>query len=88
MSIKVQISPLFSQATNNQRIAEVNGNTVAEGLTHLVKQFPKFKLFDNDGKLLSYLGVSVNGELANPDELDKPIKDGDELSVVLMFDGG
>jgi len=88
MGIKVRISSLLSQYSNNQRIAEVNGDTVGECLKHLVEQFPKLKLFDKDGKLFAYLGIYVNGESAYPEELDKPVKDGDELSIILMIGGG
>ena len=88
MGIKVHIHTIFSQYTNNQRIVEVNGDTVGECLEHLVEQFPKLKLLDKDGELLAYIGIYVNGELADPKKLDKPVKDGDEISIILMFDGG
>jgi len=69
-------------------VVEVNGSTVGECLKHLVEQFPKLKLFNKDGKLLPYLGIYVNGESAYPKQLDKPVKDGDELSIILMVGGG
>lgn len=92
MSIKVKIDPLLSNYTNKQRLAEVKGNTVSECLKHLAEQFPGLKAFTKDGKLLAYqdcyLGVFVNGEIVYPKEPDKPVKDGDELSVILMVSGG
>ncbi|MFC2002037.1 MoaD/ThiS family protein [Chloroflexota bacterium] len=88
MSIKVNTGPLLSQSTNKQQIVEVNGNTVGECLRNLVEQFPRLKLFEKDGQLLAYIEIYINGESAYPQELDKPVKDGDELSIILMIDGG
>ena len=51
-------------------------------------EFPNLKLFDTDGELLAYLDVYVNGESAYPEGLKKPVKDGNELSVILMIGGG
>ena len=90
MGTKVYIGPHLSQYTNGQRIAEVNGGTVGECLKHLVKQFPGIEevLFNEHGELLGYVGIYVNGESAYPEELIKPVKEGDELSIALMVGGG
>ena len=88
MNTKVRISSLLSRYTNNQRIVEVNGGTVDECLKHLEKQFSKLKLFEKDGRLLSYLSIYVNKELTSPKEMDKPVKDGDEIYIMLMISGG
>jgi adenylyltransferase/sulfurtransferase len=90
MSIKVHIGPLLSQYTDNQGIAEVNGDTVGQCLDHLVKQFPRIKkaLFHDNGELLNYIEVYVNEESSYPEELTKPVKPGDELHILFMIDGG
>ncbi len=90
MGIKIKIHPILHQYTNNQEIAEVNGNTVGECLNDLIKQFPRVEkgLFDKNGKLLSYVDVYVNKESAYPEELNKPVKDGDELYIVIIIGGG
>ena len=90
MSIKINISPILHQYTNGQKVAEVNGRTVSQCLDHLVKQFPSLKqgLFDKNGKLRSYLDVYVNGKSAFPEELAKPVKDGEELHIILLIGGG
>lgn len=81
MSIKINIPGHSRHFTNNIRVVEVDGNTVGECLNHLVKKFPEIKtgLFDKDGELLNYFSIYVNGESAYPEELIKPVKDGDEL---------
>ena len=90
MSIEVKFSPILAKYTNNQRATEVSGSNVGECLDHLVKQFPDLKpaLFAKDGKLHRYLDVYINGESAYPEELVKPVKDGDELHIVMVIAGG
>ena len=90
MSIEIKITPAFSRFTKNQRSAEVTGSTVGECLDHLVAQFPGLKqvLFDKRGKLHRYLDVYVNGVSAYPEELAKPVKDGDKLHIVMVIAGG
>lgn len=90
MGIKININPLLYHYTNNETIAEVNANTVGQCLDHLVKQFPGIGkvLFDKNGKLLNYIAIYVNKESAYPEELAKPVKDGDELNIALTIAGG
>lgn len=90
MSIKINVSSFLDQYTNGERVVQVNGSTVGQCLSHLVKRFPstKSRLFDNNGKLQSYVHIYVNGESSYPEELAKPVKSGDELYVVFLVDGG
>ncbi len=90
MSVRVKIHQTLRHLTNSQAKAEVNGNTVCHCLNDLVKQFPgiKPKLFDKKGKLLNYVEIYINLESSYPEELAKPVKDGDELSITLILAGG
>ena len=90
MSIRVNIPHLLQYLTDNRKMAEVSGSTVGECLKHLVKQFPPVEeaLFDEHGKLNSYLDIYVNEESAYPEELAKPVRSGDELDIIFMIDGG
>lgn len=90
MSIKVNIHQNLQHLTNGQDVAEVNGNSIGQCLDHLVRQFPAIEkgLFDKQGKLLNYVDIYVNGESAYPEELAKSVKDGDELSIILIIAGG
>jgi molybdopterin converting factor small subunit len=56
----------------------------------LVKQFPGIKkqLFTKSSNLFENIIISVNGESAYPEQLAKPVKDGDELNIVFMISGG
>ncbi len=90
MSVKINIHPVLYHFTNDQDVVEVNGSTVGQCLEQLVAQFPEVKkgLFGKDGKLLNYVDIYVNGESAYPEELAKPVEDGDELHLVLILAGG
>ena len=87
MGIKVNM-PLSQYLTNGVKVTEAEGSTVGECLKHLVEQFPKLELFDKDGELRAYFDMYVNGESAYPEELDKPVKDEDELDLIPMICGG
>jgi len=91
MSIKVNIPWFLRQLINEVEVAEVDGSTVGECLEHLVEQFPiiKQKLFnDKTGKLFDYIDIYVNRESSYPEESAKPVKDGDEIHIILIIDGG
>ncbi len=90
MSIKIDIPSYLQPFTNDMEVIEVNGSTVGECLNYLVKQFPSIEkmLFTKTGKLLGYVGIYVNGEDAYPEELAKPIKDGDGLHILYIIGGG
>ena len=90
MSVKINIPGYLQPFTNNREEVEVNGSSVGGCLSHLVKQFPGIEkmLLAKNGKLFDYVNIFINGEDTYPDELDKPIKDGDELHVIYIIGGG
>ena len=78
----------FVQLPRN--VIEVHGNTVGECLNRVVKRFPSIKkqLFTSTGNLFNNVLISVNGESAYPEQLAKPVHDGDELKIVFIISGG
>ena len=90
MSIKINIPSYMKSFTNNMRVVEVKGSTVGECLNHLVKQFPgiKKRLFSKNGNLFENIIISINGASAYPEQIAKPVKDGDELDIVFIIGGG
>ena len=90
MSIKIGIPSYLQSFTQNLETVEVNGSTVGECLGFLITKFPDMgkKLFDKNGKLLDYVGIYINGEDAYPEELSKPVQDGDELFILYIIGGG
>ena len=90
MSIKINIPSYMQSFTNNMEAVEVNGSTVGKCLSHLVKQFPGMKkqLFSKNGDLFENIIISINGASAYPEQLAKPVKEGDELNILLIIGGG
>ena len=90
MAIKIHIHATHRQFTNGLEVIVVEGNTVGECLNQLIKQFPGMEkaLFAKKDKLLNIVEVYVNHASAYPNELVKPVKDGDEIHLVVMLAGG
>jgi len=90
MPIKIHIHITHRQFTNDLEVVAVEGNTVGECLNHLIKQFPGMEkaLFAKKDKLLNVVEVFVNHATAYPNELLKPVKDGDEINLLVMLAGG
>ena len=90
MSVKIHIRPGMEQLAHGQSVVEVRGKTVGECLNHLVKLFPEMKsgLFAENGEILDYVDIFVNGKSSYPEELAKPVKDGDELHILRVLGGG
>ena len=90
MPVKVHIHVTHRQYTNGMEVVTVEGNTVGECLNHLIKQFPGMEkaLFAKKDKLLKVVEVFINHETAYPNELIKPVKDGDEIHLLVMLAGG
>jgi len=94
MSVKVRI-PTFLHPSlygpgRSYEIVEVMGHTVGECIDQLEIQFPGIKqeLCDEKGQLEDYYCIYINSESSHPEELAKPVKDGDELTIVLIAGGG
>ena len=90
MTVRINVRPGMQHLTSNRDVVEVNGSTVGECLSQLVKRFPSVKdeLFDKDGNVLSYVDIYVNGKSSYPEELAKPVSDGDELYILRAIGGG
>ena len=90
MPINVHIHLTHRQLTNGQDVVAVEGTTVGECLKHLVRLYPGMEkaLFAKKDKLLNVVEVFVNNAAAYPNELTKPVKDGDEINLLVMLAGG
>jgi len=90
VSVKVKISSLLRQLTNGQEVVEVTAYSAIECLDNLVVQFPGIRrwLYNKQGQLFPFVHVFVNGETVSTDELTNPLKDGDELLLLIAIGGG
>jgi molybdopterin synthase sulfur carrier subunit len=91
MSIQIRVPTPLRKFTNGADTVTADGTTVGALLTHLDRQHPgiRERICDDDGKVRRFVNIYVNGEdirfLTN---LDSPLKDGDEVSIVPAIAGG
>ena len=89
MTIEISLHRTHRRYTDGREIIEVEGKTVGECLKDLVKKYPPLdKEIFKDGKLNLLIEVYLNGASAYPNELAKPVKDGDKISLVYMLSSG
>ena len=90
MPVKTHIHATHRQFANGLEVVNVEGSTVGECLNHLIKQYPGMEkaLFAKKEKLLNIVEVYLNHASMHPNELIKPVKDGDEIHLVVMLAGG
>ncbi len=90
MTIEISLHKTHRRYTDGKEIIKVEGKTVGECLRDLVKQYPPLEkeVFVKNGKLNSIIEVYLNGASAFPNELAKPVKDGDRINLVYMLSGG
>ena len=90
MAVKVHVHATHRQFTDGLEVVDVKGNTVGECLNQLVREFPEVEkaLFAKKDKLHNIVEVYLNHTSAYPNELAKPVKDGDEIHLVVMLAGG
>ncbi len=90
MSVTINLPPFLQSYAGDKESHQAEGSTVREALADLCRQYPEMKrlLFDKGDTLFPYIGIYLNGEDAYPDELAKPVKDGDVIHVLMMIAGG
>jgi molybdopterin converting factor small subunit len=90
MLVKVYLSPYFADIAGKQGIIEIEGATVGEAIINIEKIYPGFKneIVDGSGKIYGFIEIYINGESAFPNELSKPLKNGDEVAFITMVGGG
>ncbi len=90
MPIKVHVHATHRRFTGGQEVVLVEGKTVGECLNHLIEQFPGMEkaIFAKKDRLHHIVEVYLNHASAHPNELAKPVKDGDEIHLILMLAGG
>jgi MoaD family protein len=90
VNTKVHLYSNLRQYTGGQAVVEVTGNTVGDALADLVRQYPAIqpRLFEKSGALSSQIYASVNMQSRNPEKLETPLKQGDEVYLILIVAGG
>jgi molybdopterin synthase sulfur carrier subunit len=90
MAVRVMIPTPLRQYTAGKDWVEASGATVQEVLANLVAQYAALtdRLLDG-GKLRRFVNLYVNDEdVRYLKNLDTPVQDGDELSIIPAVAGG
>ena len=89
MTIKISLHTTHRRYTDGKEIIEVEGTTVGECLKDLVKKYPPLdKEIFKKGQLNSLIEIYIDGASAYPNEMARPVKDGDKIDLVYMLSGG
>ena len=91
MSVKVRIPSPLRSYTNGADVVEVPAGSVGEVLTSLKDKASgiETRLFKQPGQLNRFVNVYLNDEdIRFLKNLDTPVKEGDEISIVPAIAGG
>jgi molybdopterin synthase sulfur carrier subunit len=91
MSVKVRIPSPLRNFTNGADVVETQGESVGEVLNSLKSKAAgiEVRLFKGEGQLNRFVNVYVNDEdIRFLKNLDTPVKEGDEISIVPAIAGG
>jgi molybdopterin converting factor small subunit len=90
MGVNIHIHPDMYYLADGREVIEVTGNTVGECLTMLISLYPGLGelIFYKDGQLQTFLEIYVNRTAAYPNELERVVKDGDDIYLMLTIAGG
>lgn len=86
----IQVRGILLRFTNFQNNIEIPGNTVREGLTALIGQFPGLSdtLLDREGSVRPTHFIALNGEQLHIEELDRATTEDDRVDIVTAISGG
>jgi molybdopterin synthase sulfur carrier subunit len=88
---KIRIPMPLRKLTNDVDIVESDASTLAAAVDGLEVSFPgiKERICDDSGEIRRFVNVYVNGEdVRFLDNLQTPLKAGDEVSIVPAVAGG
>ena len=91
MGVVIEIPSALKQFVNDQDEVEVSGSSVEEAFGDLVSEYTELKgsLFDENGKIRSFINVYLNDDdIRYADGLKSKVKDGDTIQIVPSVAGG
>jgi molybdopterin converting factor small subunit len=92
MSVTINIAAaIMEDVTRSQNRVELDGvKNFQEILDKLEVMFPGFNelMYNDNGRLNAILDVYIDGESVYPNERQVKVKDGDEISITMLYEGG
>jgi molybdopterin converting factor small subunit len=86
--VKVRIPDPLRSYTDQQKIVDADGSTVAEILADLDARYPgiRFRMVDEQNRIRKHMKVFVNDESVR--DLNTKIVDRDEITIMQALSGG
>ena len=91
MSVAVRLPTVLRPHVGGLAVVEMTGSTIGEVLVALVEQNPGLsgQVIAEDGSLNKFVNIYVNDDdVRYLEQLDTPVKDGDEVSILPAVAGG
>ncbi|RMD83100.1 MAG: MoaD/ThiS family protein [Candidatus Dadabacteria bacterium] len=91
MAVQVRIPTPLRKYTGGQESVTAEGTSVGAVLDDLERKHPgiKERICESDGRVRRFVNLYLNGDdIRFLDNLNSPVKDGDELSIVPAIAGG
>ena len=90
MAVHINLHLALQKFTGGKKAVEVSGGTVGACIRVLIETYPELEsfLFEPGGEFKSYIGIYVNLQGTYSREMDTPVKDGDEIHLVMILTGG
>lgn len=90
MPVTIRLSDLLQTVAGARGPLSVEGRTPAECLRNLTARYPQLDswLYDEKGDLKPQIWLLVNGERIYAGEMQRPLSEGDEITVIVAVLGG
>jgi molybdopterin converting factor small subunit len=90
MSVEINIPWFLQSATGGVKTAEVSGRSVGDCLRGLAERFPLIReeIFNQADELSPFIDIHLDGRSVRREGLDRAVKAGDKLAILLVVDGG
>ena len=91
MPIQVRIPVQLRTLTNGEELVSASGKSVLEIIEDIERKYPgvKDRICEADGKVRRFVNIFVNEEdIRFLDNLQTPISDADEVSIIPAIAGG
>jgi molybdopterin synthase sulfur carrier subunit len=91
MPIQVRIPVQLRALTNGAEVVSASGKSVLEIIEDIERKYPgvKDRICEADGKVRRFVNIFVNAEdIRFLDNLQTPISDDDEISIIPAIAGG
>ncbi len=91
MPVEVRVTAVLQKLVGGAKIVPGEGSTVAEVLDGINSEHPGFlnQVTQENGQLHRFVNIYLNDEdIRYLDNLQTPVKDGDELAIIPAVAGG